>query len=90
MPITIKRRDNESNERMIRRFLRRIQTSGLLLRIKKQQSHHREKSHNQKKREALHRLALRKRDEYLRKIGMLDEDTYGRNNKRQFRRTAQR
>jgi len=88
MPITIKRRDNESNERMIRRFLRRIQTSGLLLRIKKRQNHQREKSDNQKKREALHRLSLKKRDEYLRKIGMLDEDTYGRSKKRQFRRAT--
>jgi len=88
MPITLKRRDNETNERLIRRFSRRIQTSGLLIRTKKRKYREKEKSANQTKREALHRLGLKIRDEYLRKIGALDEDTYGRGNKKSFRKSS--
>ena len=75
MAITIKRRDKESNERLLRRFSRRVQTSGLLLRTKKRQYHEKVKSHNQVQREALRRLQIRGRIEYLRKIGAWDEET---------------
>ena len=78
MPITIKKRDNESNERLIRRFSRRIQTSGLLLRVKKRQHFEHKKNKNQHKRDALRRLAMRIKEEYLRKIGALEEETFGR------------
>ncbi len=78
MPIILKRRDNESNERLIRRFSRRIQTSGLLLRAKRRAHFERAKNETQRKKDALRRLAARTRDEYLRKIGELSEETYGR------------
>ncbi|MBI2050510.1 MAG: hypothetical protein HYT31_01755 [Parcubacteria group bacterium] len=78
MPITIKRRDNESNERLIRRFSRRIQTSGLLLRTKRRAHFEREKNESQQKKDALRRLAVRAKEEYLRKIGELSEDVFGR------------
>lgn len=78
MPITIKKRDNESNERLIRRFTRRIQTSGLLLRIKKRQYFEKAKNRNQSKKDALRRIYLRSKEDYLRKIGELEEDTFGR------------
>lgn len=74
MPIIIRRRDNESNERLIRRFSRRIQTSGLLLRAKKRQYFERTKNKNQKRKEALRRLYLRARSDYLRKVGLLEEE----------------
>ena len=82
MPITIKKRDNETNERLIRRFSRRIQTSGLLLRVKKRQHFEKDKNRNHQKRDALRRLAMRAKDDYLRRIGMLEEDTFGRNFKK--------
>jgi len=78
MPIILKRRDNESNERLIRRFSRRIQTSGLLLRAKRRAHFEPVKNESQRKKDALRRLAARTRDEYLRKIGELSEETYGR------------
>ncbi|MBI2636908.1 MAG: 30S ribosomal protein S21 [Parcubacteria group bacterium] len=78
MPITLKRRENESNERLIRRFSRRIQTSGLLLRTKRRQYFERPKNESQKKKDALRRLGMRAREEYLRKIGELSEETFGR------------
>ena len=80
MPITLKKREKESNERLLRRFSRRIQTSGLLLRAKKRQHHEEEKNRNQVKRDALRRMKIRERNEYLRRIGVLDDDnpTQGR------------
>jgi ribosomal protein S21 len=78
MPITIKKRDNESNERLIRRFTRRIQTSGLLIRIKKRQYFEKDKNKNALKKDALRRISLRSKEDYLRKIGELEEETFGR------------
>ncbi|MDP3995514.1 MAG: 30S ribosomal protein S21 [Patescibacteria group bacterium] len=78
MPITIKRRDNESNERLLRRFSRRIQTSGLLLRTKRRQYFERDKNEGQMKKDALRKLSMHAKEEYLRKIGEITEDTYGR------------
>ncbi len=78
MPITLKKRDNESNERLIRRFTRRIQTSGLLLRVKRGQYFEKEKNRNQAKKDALRRMQMRDKQEYLRKIGELEEDSFGK------------
>ena len=77
MPIIIRRRDNESNERLIRRFSRRIQTSGLLLRAKKRQYFEKSKNKNQRRKETLRRLYFRARTDYLKKVGLLDEETVG-------------
>lgn len=74
MAIIIRRRENESNERLIRRFSRRIQTSGLLLRAKKRQYFEKPKNRNQKRKDALRRLYLRTRSDYLRKVGLLEEE----------------
>lgn len=74
MAIIIKRRDNESNERLIRRFTRRIQTSGTLLRAKKRQFHAKQKTKTARKKDALHRLRLKSKNEYLRRIGLLEEE----------------
>lgn len=74
MAIIIKRREKESNERLLRRFSRRVQTSGLLLRTKKRQYHEPAKNRNRLRRDALRRLQIRNRLEYLRKIGALDEE----------------
>lgn len=88
MAIIIKRRERESNERLLRRFSRRVQTSGLLLRTKKRQYHEKAKNRNQIRREALRRLGIRSRLEYLRKIGALDEEllVQGRGSKNKVRR----
>lgn len=75
MPIVIKRRENESNERLIRRFSRRIQTSGVLLRAKKRQHHDPGKNRNQRRKDALRRLVIRAHNEYLRRVGLLEEET---------------
>jgi len=85
MPIIISRRDNESNERLIRRFSRRVQTSGLLLRAKKRQYFEAPKNANKQKSDALRRLKIREKNEYLRKVGLLDDERtnrFKRGNKR--------
>lgn len=79
MPIILKKRENESNERLIRRFSRRIQTSGLLLRAKKRQRFERAKNKNQQRKDALRRMARRAKNEYLRKVGLLDEESMREN-----------
>ncbi|MEK7165095.1 MAG: hypothetical protein AAB779_04055 [Patescibacteria group bacterium] len=79
MPITLKKRDNETNERLIRRFSRRIQTSGLLLRAKKRQRFERAKNKNQQRKDALRRMVRRTKNEYLRKVGLLDEEAMREN-----------
>lgn len=79
MPIILKKRENESNERLIRRFSRRIQTSGLLLRAKKRQRFERAKNKNQQRKDALRRMARRAKNEYLRKVGLLDEEAMREN-----------
>ena len=81
MPITLKRRDNESNERLIRRFSRRIQTSGLLLRAKRRQHFEPIKNKNRLKRDALRRLKMRMYEDYLRKIGELTDEVFGQNSR---------
>ncbi len=85
MPITLKKRDNETNERFIRRFTRRIQTSGLLLRTKRRQYRERPKNDAKVQKDALRRLSMRAREEYLRKIGALDEEQFGRRNRNKRR-----
>ena len=88
MPITIKKRDNETNERLIRRFSRRIQTSGLLIRVKKRQHFEKDRNKSQLKHDALRRLMMRAKEEYLRKIGMLEEETFGRGFKPGFKKNT--
>jgi len=85
MPIILKKRENESNERLIRRFSRRIQTSGLLLRAKKRQHFERVKNKNQKRKDALRRMVRRGKNEYLRKVGLLDEEALRENRGRSRR-----
>lgn len=87
MAITLKRREKESNERLLRRFSRRIQTSGLLLRAKKRHYHEKPKNSNQVKKDALRRMKIKEYNEYLRRVGLLDEEgtsqgKQSKNNKR--------
>ena len=75
MAITLKKRERETNERLLRRFSRRIQTSGVLLRAKKRQYFEKPKNDNRVKKDALRRMKIRERNEYLKRIGVLDEET---------------
>lgn len=71
--IEVHKKDNESNEGLIRRFTRRVQSSGVLLLVKKGRYHERKKNKNQQKSDAIRRARYRLKQDYLRKIGKLEE-----------------
>ena len=74
MPIEIKKLDRESSQNLVRRFSKRIQQSGLLLRAKKNRFKKREKSANIKKRAALRREELKIEYEKLKKLGKIKQN----------------
>jgi len=71
--IEVKRRNNESSESLLRRFSKRVQQSGVLLRAKKRRFYEAPKNKRQQRSDALRRMAIREQREYLRKIGKLEE-----------------
>ncbi len=71
--VEVKKKDNESSESLIRRFNRRVQQSGVLLRTKKDQYFESAPNPRKLKDKAIRRSKIREKKEYLRKIGKLDE-----------------
>ncbi|OGF20783.1 hypothetical protein A2316_04240 [Candidatus Falkowbacteria bacterium RIFOXYB2_FULL_38_15] len=72
----VKRKKGETFESMMRRFSRRVQQSGKLLQAKKIRFYEPEKSRNLQRVSALRREDIKKKREYLKKVGKLkDEDT---------------
>lgn len=69
----VKRKKGETFESLMRRFSRRVQQSGKLLQAKKIRFHVRTKSRNLRRVSALRREELRRKREYLKKIGKLEE-----------------
>jgi len=79
----VKRKRGETFESMMRRFSRRVQQSGKLLQAKKIRFHTSGKSRNLQRASALRREEIKKKREYLKKIGKLKDEFEPRNN---FRR----
>lgn len=71
--VEIKRKNGESIESLLRRFTRRIQQSGVIIRVKENQFYQKKKTKRAIKENALRRKAIRAKKEYLKKIGKLDE-----------------
>jgi ribosomal protein S21 len=71
--VEVKKKDNESSESLIRRFNRRVQQSGILLRTKKGQYYVPAPNERQNKEKAIRKAKISDKKEYLRKIGRLDE-----------------
>lgn len=71
--VSVRKNDSESNEALIRRFVRKVQSSGNLLLVKKKKYHKDKVSKRLRRRNAIRREELRQEKEYLRKIGKLDE-----------------
>jgi len=84
MAIEVRKKIDESVESMLRRFSKRVQQSGIIWRVKKGRFYLPQKSKTQKRKDALHRLAFAARQEYLRKIGKLDETEDWRKKKRKW------
>lgn len=79
----IKRKKNESFEAYMRRVKKIWQQSGKVLQVKKTQYYVGQKSKNVRRKSALHRLSVAEKMNYLKKIGRLPEETFG---KRKFSR----
>lgn len=71
--VEVKRKEGETPESLLRRFTKRVQQSGVLIRAKKNRFYERPKNKRAQKEDALRRKALREEKDYLRKIGKLDE-----------------
>ncbi len=73
MALEILKQERESSQSLVRRFQKRIQQSGLLLRARKIRFRQRRKSEQMKKRAALRREELKKEYEKLKKLGKITE-----------------
>lgn len=72
--IEVKRRDTESVESLMRRFSKKVQQSGLIIRTKKRRFFESPKTKTEQRSDALRRGKIRVRKEYLRKTGQLSEE----------------
>lgn len=72
--VEVKRRDGETVGGMLRRFTRRMQQSGVLLRARKLRFYVPKLTKRAMRERALRRLGVAKERERLDKLGKLDED----------------
>lgn len=71
--VSVRKNETESNEALIRRFVRKVQSSGNLILVKKKKYRKGKMSKMLRRRSAIRREELRQEKEFLRKIGKLDE-----------------
>lgn len=81
MAIEVKKKIGETTKSLLRRFSRRIQQSGVLIRARKSRFLEREKSKRERRTSALRRVKIGKEKEKLRKMGLLEEETKWRRKK---------
>lgn len=72
--LEVKKQKRESSQSLVRRFQKRIQQSGLLLRVRKNRYWKRKESEQMKKRSALKREELKKEYERKNKLGKLTKN----------------
>lgn len=71
MPIEVKKKEGESTASLLRRFSKRVQQSGVLIRVRKGRFYISEPTKRQKRLSALQRQKIRKEREKLYKLGKL-------------------
>jgi ribosomal protein S21 len=72
--IEVRKKERETSESLIRRFTRRVQQSGVLVRARRSRFRNDEKSKREKREEALYKIKIRKEIEKLKKLGKFDEE----------------
>ena len=72
--VDVKRKKGESFESLLRRFTRRVQTSGRLLQAKKVRFHAKAKNKNKVHADAIRRIKFRAEREHLLRTGQLTEE----------------
>ncbi|MDD4290292.1 MAG: 30S ribosomal protein S21 [Patescibacteria group bacterium] len=73
--VEVKVKTNESFEKLVRRFTKKIIQSGKLIQARKIRFKTKVKNARKRKAGAIHRVKAQDKREYLRKIGKLDEPT---------------
>lgn len=71
--VEVKQKTNESFEKLIRRFTKKIIQSGRLLQARKVRFQNERKNKRKLKSAAIYRLKAQDQREYLKKIGKIDE-----------------
>ena len=69
MALEIRKQNRETSQSLIRRFTKRLQQSGILLRARRVRFRQRSKSRQMEKRAALRREEIKKEYEKLKKLG---------------------
>lgn len=80
MPIEVKKREKENTRSLLRRFTRRIQQSGVLVRARRARFLEKEKGKSERRSSALRRQRITSEKEKLRKMGLLEEEPKFRKN----------
>jgi len=70
MSLEVKKQERENSQSLIRRFRKKVQKSGILLRARKTRFRQRSKNKEMKKRTALRREKLKAEYEKLEKLGL--------------------
>ncbi|MFA6511602.1 MAG: 30S ribosomal protein S21 [Patescibacteria group bacterium] len=71
--IEVRKKDGESGESLLRRFSRRVQQTGILIRAKKARYYESPKTKREIREDAIRRRGVREHKDFLRKIGRLEE-----------------
>ena len=74
MPVTVRKKEKESVQSLLRRFSRRIQQSGVLVRARRGRFYVPPVTKRQKKLSALRRQQIQKERERLYKLGKLENE----------------
>ncbi|KKP93869.1 MAG: hypothetical protein US25_C0058G0003 [Candidatus Moranbacteria bacterium GW2011_GWE1_36_7] len=72
--IGVQKKEKETTESLMRRFSRKIQQSGVLVRARKTRFRKDEKSKTEKRNEALYKVQIRKEIDKLKKLGKFDDE----------------
>lgn len=75
MTVFLKKKEKETTGSLLRRFTRRVQQSGVLVRARRGRYYQPAISKRQKKLSALYRIKKTKEMDHLRKLGLLEEET---------------
>jgi ribosomal protein S21 len=71
--VEVRKKEGESLEGLLRRFSKRVQQSGVLIRAKKGRFYSHDKSRREVREEAARRDLIQTKKEFLRKVGKLDD-----------------
>ena len=71
--VEVRKKEGESNESLLRRFTKKVQASGVLIRAKKGRFFNPPKSKLELRENAARKKLIQEKKEFLRKIGKLEE-----------------